>query len=120
MPSPKKREVAIFSGDDLLLADVIEVGEEQWTTDFQAKPPRLQLPPGHDVRGMVKKYRWHVTKHELVPLRHFDDDVTTKKPSAMRALVRGMLQLNETFGNLSAEDKQALETWQKTIDATGI
>lgn len=119
MPSPRKCEIAIFRRSDLLLADVIEVGEEQWTTDLHADPPRLQLPPGNDVRGMIGKARWHVTKRALMPLQHFRDDVMNKKPRPLKALVRGLIDLSEGR-KLRDEDRSALEAWQKTIDDTDI
>lgn len=115
-----KKEVAILdSGRRYLLTRVVEVGENQWNTDLSADPPRLKLDLGNDCKGMVNKYRWHDSAGKFVPIGYADEseEAVAAKPHAMKALVRGLLKVNETLGCLSPEDQKLLIDWQVSFDA---
>ncbi len=63
--SDGKYEVAIFDNQDILI-DVKAVNQQEHVTD--PKRRQMQLPTGHDVRGMIGKYRASPDYSALEPI----------------------------------------------------
>lgn len=89
-------EIALLDDDGVLIA-VEHCDADRYKTDPVAKT--VMLSDGHDVRKMIKLYRWNFTKNTFIPLSTEPLDEAERDTSE---LVEGILDAIEDIDDWAA------------------